>query len=593
MESLVLYLFKSCGLLLLFFIAYHFLLRKETFFSSNRWFLLTGLVTSALLPLLFFTKIIWVEPTPLNYDWSSLPINTVIEEDHTEKYIYLGLVFTYCIAVLSLLAKFGFDFYSLQKVLKGKTIQRQADFKFIDVKENLAPFSFFNTIVYNSTLYSTVELESIIEHEKVHSEQHHTLDVLISRLFCILFWFNPIVWFYKKAILQNLEFIADSEASKKISDKKTYQITLLKITTQENCVAITNHFYQSLIKKRIVMLNKNQSNKRNSWKYAMILPALIGFMVLFQVEVVAQEKVQKVTTKIQTTSPATTSDVIQQDSIKKMKTILVSNDKNKGINADTEIYIDGKKVTKQELDSTNPDDIATMNVSKNDAKSTIYIVLKEKEISSPSIFDSNKPTNELDLDKTDPTNLNGLKGPRGTYTVTKVYTTTDKNAAPQNAEYYVNGKKVSPLEAESLSPNTISSVDVQKNGVSNKNSIHIVTKSYVDNRVSLPDPPTPPTPPTFNFATPKAPNFPKAPVAPKGSPSNGDKKAWATFEKKMEEFEKKMKAIAPEIAEFDKKMAEFDKQMEPFNAKMEIFDKKMKVYEKQMEDYLAKQKAAN
>lgn len=341
------------------------------------------------------------------------------------------------------------------------------------------------------------------------------------------------------------------------------------------------------------MLNKNQSNKRNSWKYAMILPALIGFMVLFQVEVVAQEKVQKVTTKIQTTSPVTTSDVIQQDSIKTMKTILVSNDKNKGINADTEIYIDGKKVTKQELDSTNPDDIATMNVSKNDAKSTIYIVLKEKEINSPSIFESNKPSNELDLDKTDPTNLNGLKGPRGTYTVTKVYTTTDKNAAPQNAEYYVNGKKVSPLEAESLSPNTISSVDVQKNGVSNKNSIHIVTKSYVDNRLSLPDPPTPPTPPTFNFATPKAPNFPKAPVAPKGSPSNGDKKAWATFEKKMEEFEKKMKAIAPEIAEFDKKMAEFDKQMEPFNAKMEIFDKKMKVYEKQMEDYLAKQKAAN
>jgi hypothetical protein len=41
------------------------------------------------------------------------------------------------------------------------------------------------------------------------------------------------------------------------------------------------------------MLNKIQSNKRNSWKYAMILPALVAFMFLFQVEVVAQEKVQK------------------------------------------------------------------------------------------------------------------------------------------------------------------------------------------------------------------------------------------------------------------------------------------------------------
>jgi len=95
------------------------------------------------------------------------------------------------------------------------------------------------------------------------------------------------VWLYKKAMLQNLEFIADSEALKNISDKKSYQITLLKVTTHENCVAITNPFYQSLIKKRIVMLNKNQSKKVNSWKYALIIPILIGFLFYFQVNVVA------------------------------------------------------------------------------------------------------------------------------------------------------------------------------------------------------------------------------------------------------------------------------------------------------------------
>ncbi len=590
MEPLFIYLLKSSGLISLFFVSYHILLRKETFFTSNRWFLLSGLATAVVLPLLVYTKVVWVEPVATTIDWSTIPAAPVIKQKTFMDYVPLILASIYGIGMLVLSIKFLYDCYSLRRLLKGKSMHFQADYRWVDTKENLAPFSFFKTIVYNSALYSPTELENILEHEKVHSDQNHTLDVLIARVFCIVFWFNPFVWFYKKAVLQNLEFIADSEALKNISDKKAYQITLLKITTQENCVAITNHFYQSLIKKRIVMLNQNQSNKRNSWKYFTVLPALVAFMFLFQIEVVAQEKVQKVTTKIQTTSPANT-EVIQQDSIKKMKTILVSNDKNKGMDADTEIYIDGKKVTKQELDSTNPDDIATMNVSKNDSKSTIYIVLKEKEISSPSIFESNKPTNELDLDKTDPTNLNGIKGPRGTYTVKKVYTTSQKEGIPLDAEYFINGKKVSPLEAESLSPNIISSVDVQKNGVSGKNSIHIVTKSYVDNRVSLPEPPTPPTPPTFNFATPKAPNFPKAPVAPKGDPKTGDKKEWATFEKKMEEFEKKMKAIAPEIAEFDKKMAEFDKQMEPFNAKMEIFDKKMKTYEKQMEEYQAKLKA--
>jgi hypothetical protein len=91
-------------------------------------------------------------------------------------------------------------------------------------------------------------------------------------------------------ILQNLEFIADSEALKRIADKKAYQITLLKITTQDNCVALTNPFYQSLIKKTNRYVKQNQSHKRNSWKCS-----ISGrFKVyLFQIEVVAQEKEQK------------------------------------------------------------------------------------------------------------------------------------------------------------------------------------------------------------------------------------------------------------------------------------------------------------
>jgi len=301
METLLIYGIKSSGLIAIFYLAYYFLLRKETFFNSNRWFLLAGLITSVVLPLIVFTKIVWVDPIPTHFDWSQIPISTTtpiittptpdIQNEAFEINWYLVLGIIYSIGILVFLIKFVLDFYSLSKVLKGKTIQSQADFKFVDVSEKVSPFSYFNYIVYNSSLYSKTELENILEHEKVHSSQNHTADVLISRLFCIVLWFNPFVWLYKKAIVQNLEFIADSEASKKIADKKTYQLTLLKITTQENCVAITNHFYQSLIKKRIVMLNKNQSKKRNYWKYAVVLPLLGAFLFFFQVKVVAQEKV--------------------------------------------------------------------------------------------------------------------------------------------------------------------------------------------------------------------------------------------------------------------------------------------------------------
>ena len=503
MEGLFIYLIKSSGLIALFYFAYYFLLRKETFFTSNRWFLLMGLFTSAVLPLVVYTKIIVAEPKLKNIDWSKIPVTNSLENNAFEINWYLIFGIVYGTGILIFLAKFAFDFYSLRTILKGKASQNQVNFKFIDIQENLAPFSFFNTIVYNSSLYSSSELENILEHEKVHSEQNHTVDVLISRIFCILFWLNPFIWLYKKAIIQNLEFIADSGATKKISDKKAYQFTLLKITTHENCVAITNHFYQSLIKKRIVMLNKNQSKKSNSWKYAIVLPALVAFVSLFQMEVIAQEKVKEETIKTEPKHPVTNAMEIQQDkdSIKKMKALIVNNSKNEGIKQNTEIFIDGKKVSKEELDRTNPNDIITMNVTKENNKSVVRIVTKGKIAQSISIFNSDIEKRDLGLENVDPNSLNIIEKPKSTYTVTKI--TTEKNGAPENAEYFIDGKKVSPLEAESMNVNDISSVNVKKDGTSAKNAIRIITKSYLAGKETIPEPPTPPTPPTFKSKAPK------------------------------------------------------------------------------------------
>jgi len=290
MEAIFIYLLKSAALIATFLMAYYFLLRKETFFKSNRWFLLLGLVSSVMLPWVTFKKVIWIEAAP-KVDWTNVPVSKMAAQPETfEINWFLVLAGIYAIGILVFLLRFALDFGNLAKVLRHKKVQQQADFKLVDVNENVSPFSYFNYIVYNSSLYSEAELANILEHEKVHCEQNHTADVLIARLFCIVFWFNPFVWLYKKAILQNLEFIADSEAIKNISDKTAYQFTLLKVTTHENCVEITNHFFQSLIKKRIVMLNKNQSKKWNSWKYFLIVPALAAFMFYFQVKVIAQEK---------------------------------------------------------------------------------------------------------------------------------------------------------------------------------------------------------------------------------------------------------------------------------------------------------------
>ena len=296
MENVIIYLGKASLLLAVFYIAYYTLLKKETFFRSNRKFLLGGLLSAAVLPLLVLTRTVWVErgataPTRAVDINQLLVMQENITPQTTAGINWYDVAFgIYMAGVLLFFARFVIDIQSIRRVLTGKHAIKHQGFKYIDSESVSSPFSFFNYIVYNSKTLNASELESIIQHEKVHSAQMHSLDMIISQLFCVIFWFNPVIWVYKKAIAQNLEFIADAEAVKQIEDIKDYQKTLVKITVQPESTAIINHFYQSLIKKRIVMLNKKQSKLRNSWKYAVVFPALAAFMFAFQLEVTAQEK---------------------------------------------------------------------------------------------------------------------------------------------------------------------------------------------------------------------------------------------------------------------------------------------------------------
>ncbi|MFH7019157.1 M56 family metallopeptidase [Flavobacterium sp. FlaQc-47] len=529
MEALFIFIAKSSGLLVLFYCAYYFLLRKETFFNSSRWFLLAGLVTSVVLPFLVYTQIVWIEPAPVQTEitntisalnYTPVSSQNIEKETFEINWNYVALA-VYGIGFLALLIKFAIDFYSLSSILKGKEVQQQADFKFVDINENIAPFSYFDYIVYNSSMFTASELENIIEHEKVHSDQNHTLDVLISRVFCVLFWFNPIIWLYKKAILQNLEFIADNEAAKKISDKKAYQYTLLKITTHESCVAITNHFYQSLIKKRIVMLNKNQSKKRNYLKYYAIIPALVAFVFLFQIKTIAQEKERKEQNDLEVnkkTDPIYVFKIHKNTTDQELKEMAEKLKKNHDIDV---VISDVKRNNKKELTAIKVDiqkgtgEAQSMQVEGDEAIKTCGIVITLES--------------------------NGSK---------KIGLTTDgaidKPMVVGNHVVEISGENVTDINTGDLTP------------------------------------PTPPIPPVFPTGPmPQAPTvdmskMPKPPVAPA---DHKDKVAMAKFEKELAEFEKKMESWEPDMSAFEKQVDEIMSQREA------IFEKEMAKYEIAMEKF--------
>jgi len=293
MENFLLYFAKVNGLIILFYLLYLVVLRKETFYVSNRLYLLWGLVISIFLPLITFTKTVWVNPEPISKLIEVVPITDgkkirTVSETPIDWSLILSA--TYSLIAIIILLKVGFEIASFFYKIIRLNKQKETNYTLIYTNSTENPFSFFKYIVINPTLFSKEEFEHILTHERIHAKQWHSIDVLFSKIFCAVFWINPISWLYRKAMLHNLEFIADNQSLEKIESKYEYQKTLLKVVVQQQTLGITNPFYQSLIKKRIIMLHKNQSHKRNTWKYATILPLLVGFMLLFQIETVAQVK---------------------------------------------------------------------------------------------------------------------------------------------------------------------------------------------------------------------------------------------------------------------------------------------------------------
>lgn len=290
METLFIHLVKSSAIALLFLLSYLIFLRKETFFATNRIYLLIGLVASFILPFITLTQTVWVNPKPVAH--GNFTIIEKVQTTETPIEWFAVLLFVYLVGMVFFGFRLLVQLFSIQKIKSTSTVIQERDIKHVQSKKELSPFSFFKSIFYCPAQFDTEELNAIIAHEKVHARQHHSFDVLFTQITCIVLWFNPLSWLYKSYIKQNLEFLADSNALKKISDRKQYQYLMLQQAIGSQNLAITNSFYNSLtrpvldngIKKRISMLHQNQSKKSNFFKLFVILPFLALFLLAFNVK---------------------------------------------------------------------------------------------------------------------------------------------------------------------------------------------------------------------------------------------------------------------------------------------------------------------
>ncbi|WP_299608181.1 M56 family metallopeptidase [uncultured Aquimarina sp.] len=296
------YILKSSGILALFYLTYSLFLKKDTFFSLNRHFFLAGMMCSVFLPLITIKTTTEIEvplqqkihqTTSPKYQTASqnilsetpLPIESSLEIPIKEKKRNWELIFLtlYTIGILVFLTWFFWQLFTITRLISKGITTNKKGYKQIIIDKKIAPFSFNKSIVINPSLHTDDELDMIIKHEKIHVYQRHTYDILIVTLLCAFQWMNPFIWIYKKALQQNLEFIVDQEITKKSDLKKSYQLAIVQVASK-NFSTITNNFHQSLIKKRIIMLNTERSNRKKVWKLFTIAPMLVVFMMSFNIK---------------------------------------------------------------------------------------------------------------------------------------------------------------------------------------------------------------------------------------------------------------------------------------------------------------------
>jgi len=352
------YIIKVLLFQTLFLAVYDLLLKRETFFQWNRIYLIVTSLLAYIIPLIKVNRIsefvpqeyvvllpeVIQSPTTIieqTFDWSTLLFNVLF-------YIFwMGIMTASVIFIVKL--------YRILQLISNNEKENRGSYLLV-LLENNSAFSFFNYIFLGKTT-NTKNKQQIIDHELVHVQQKHSIDLILFELQRIVCWFNPFSYLYQNRISELHEFIADSKVIKE-TDKTVYFNNLLAETFGVQNISFINLFFKrSLIKKRIAMLHKNKSKELIKLKYLLLIPVLSGMLIYTSCEKGESEK--------------------QNKNEKRLITLYFGNeDKTKEIKSEKEGYFDiymfgaepkGKEITYADLTEEEKQEFEIKkNIFKND-----------------------------------------------------------------------------------------------------------------------------------------------------------------------------------------------------------------------------------
>ena len=291
------FLLESTISLIAFLAFYHLFLEREKMHQFNRFYLLFSIVISLIIPFISIEIIQEIENIPLA---TNFPIfidsgnNIPVKE--TTNYTPILLWSLYIIITFVLLLRFLKNILYFKKTIQSNETVSYKNATLVLLNQETIPHTFLNYIFLNKESYNNRTIENeLYEHELTHVNQNHSYDILCIELLKIIFWFNPVFYFYKKAIQLNHEFIADEKVVKTHKNVSFYQSLLLNTNGNATYYLASNLNYL-ITKKRLIMMTKTTSKFSGFIKKAGIIPLLTLMIYFLCTDLVAQERIVKTET---------------------------------------------------------------------------------------------------------------------------------------------------------------------------------------------------------------------------------------------------------------------------------------------------------
>lgn len=292
------FLLKSGICLAIFYGFYKLFLENESMHVFKRFYLLGALGISFLTPLITFTTYLEIPVTTVatTPDFVNAGNNSFTEIETATKYWPFVLWSLYGLGVFYFSIQFGRNLKNIFSRIKNNPKLKRETITHVLLKYPVVPHTFFSYVFLNKQKYEAQEIpEEVLEHEYVHANQKHSIDILLVELLQIIFWFNPILYFIKGSIKLNHEFLADRAVLNRGTDTVAYQNILLAFSSDATTPTLANSINYSFIKKRFTVMKK-QTSTQTIWLRSLLVLPLVAILIfgfssteVIQKEVVTQK----------------------------------------------------------------------------------------------------------------------------------------------------------------------------------------------------------------------------------------------------------------------------------------------------------------